>query len=157
MSTSFWKTIATKPVIFNEPKHCQIQAYNAQWNDDIHHALHVLITGEQDGYYSDYSERPLDQLGRCLVEGFAYQGEASLFRNGQARGERTAGLPPSAFVSFLQNHDQIGNRAFGERIATIADSRGRSGSHGDSSACSIPTFALHGRRVRGRNAISLFL
>ena len=102
-------------------KRCEIQGYNAQWNDDIHHALHVLITGERDGYYSDYSERPLDQLGRCLVEGFAYQGEQSLFRNRQARGERTAGLPPSAFVSFLQNHDQIGNRAFGERIATIAD------------------------------------
>jgi maltooligosyltrehalose trehalohydrolase len=104
-------------------KNCQAQAYSAQWNDDIHHTLHVLITGEQDGYYSDYSERPLDQLGRCLVEGFAYQGERSLFRNGHARGERTAGLPPGAFVSFLQNHDQIGNRAFGERIATIADAR----------------------------------
>jgi maltooligosyltrehalose trehalohydrolase len=104
-------------------KSCQVQGYNAQWNDDIHHALHVLITGERDGYYSDYSDHPLDQLGRCLVEGFAYQGEQSLFRNRAARGERTAGLPPSAFVSFLQNHDQIGNRAFGERITTIADPR----------------------------------
>jgi len=102
---------------------CQIQGYNAQWNDDIHHALHVLITGERDGYYLDYSQHPLDQLGRCLIEGFAYQGEPSLFRNGQARGERTTGLPPGAFVSFLQNHDQIGNRAFGERITTIADPR----------------------------------
>jgi maltooligosyltrehalose trehalohydrolase len=102
---------------------CQIQGYNAQWNDDIHHTLHVLITGEHDGYYSDYSQHPLDQLGRCLIEGFAYQGEPSLFRNGQARGERTTGLPPGAFVSFLQNHDQIGNRAFGERITTIADPR----------------------------------
>jgi 1,4-alpha-glucan branching enzyme len=60
-------------------------------------------------------------LGRCLVEGFAYQGEASLYRNGQPRGEPTAGLPLTAFVSFLQNHDQIGNRAFGERIIKIAD------------------------------------
>lgn len=102
---------------------CQTQAYNAQWNDDIHHTLHVLITGEQDGYYSDYSERPLGQLGRCLVEGFAYQGASSPHRNGQGRGERTAGLPPGAFVSFLQNHDQIGNRAFGERVAAIADPR----------------------------------
>jgi maltooligosyltrehalose trehalohydrolase len=102
---------------------CQVQGYNAQWNDDIHHALHVLITGEHDGYYSDYSDHALDQLGRCLVEGFAYQGEPSLFRNGGVRGERTAGLPPGAFVSFLQNHDQIGNRAFGERITSIADPR----------------------------------
>jgi maltooligosyltrehalose trehalohydrolase len=100
---------------------CQTQGYTAQWNDDIHHALHVLLTGERDGYYSDYSERPLNQLGRCLVEGFAYQGEASLFRDGKPRGEPTTGLPLNAFVSFLQNHDQIGNRAFGERITTIAD------------------------------------
>jgi maltooligosyltrehalose trehalohydrolase len=105
-------------------KSCQVPGYNAQWNDDIHHALHVLITGERDGYYSDYSDDPLDQLGRCLVEGFAYQGEQSLFRNRETRGERTAGLPPGAFVSFLQNHDQIGNRAFGERITTMADARG---------------------------------
>ncbi len=104
-------------------KSCRVQAYSAQWNDDIHHALHVLITGERDGYYSDYSDRPLSQLGRCLIEGFAYQGEQSFFRNGQARGERSASLPPGAFLSFLQNHDQIGNRAFGERITTIADPR----------------------------------
>jgi maltooligosyltrehalose trehalohydrolase len=99
---------------------CRSQAYTAQWNDDIHHALHVLITGERDGYYQDYSDRPLDRLGRCLIEGFAYQGEVSAFRNGQTRGESTADLPVTAFVAFLQNHDQIGNRAFGERIATIA-------------------------------------
>ncbi len=102
---------------------CQTRTYTAQWNDDIHHALHVLVTREHDGYYADYSDRPLDQLGRCLVEGFAFQGEVSLFRNGKPRGEPTAGLPPTAFVSFLQNHDQVGNRAFGERITTIADPR----------------------------------
>jgi maltooligosyltrehalose trehalohydrolase len=102
---------------------CRPRAYNAQWNDDIHHALHVIMTGEKDGYYSDYVDRPLDRLGRCLVEGFAYQGEASLYRNGEKRGEPTRGLPPTAFVSFLQNHDQIGNRAFGERILTLADAR----------------------------------
>jgi maltooligosyltrehalose trehalohydrolase len=100
---------------------CRSRAYTAQWNDDFHHALHVLLTGERDGYYQDYSDRPLDRLGRCLIEGFAYQGEVSVFRNGQTRGESTAGLPLTAFVAFLQNHDQIGNRAFGERIITIAD------------------------------------
>lgn len=102
---------------------CHPKSHTAQWNDDIHHALHLLITGERDGYYSDYSERPLDQLGRCLVDGFAYQGEASNYRNGAPRGESTAGLPLTAFVSFLQNHDQVGNRAFGERIINIADGR----------------------------------
>ena len=104
-------------------KRCQPKLYTAQWNDDIHHALHVLITGEKDGHYSDYSQHPIDQLGRCLVEGFAYQGESSAYRKGVARGESTAGLPSTVFVSFLQNHDQIGNRAFGERIVKIADHR----------------------------------
>ncbi len=104
-------------------EHCRPRAYDAQWDDDIHHALHVLITGEKDGYYFDYAKRPLDQLGRCLVSGFAYQGDVSLYRNGERRGEPTDGLPLTAFVSFLQNHDQIGNRAFGERIVTLADAR----------------------------------
>ncbi|MFY9842429.1 MAG: malto-oligosyltrehalose trehalohydrolase [Terriglobales bacterium] len=102
---------------------CRPHTYTSQWNDDIHHAVHVLITGEKDGYYVDYSQHPLDQLGRCLVEGFAYQGEPSLHRNGNTRGEPTASLPLNAFVSFLQNHDQVGNRAFGERITKLADPR----------------------------------
>jgi maltooligosyltrehalose trehalohydrolase len=102
---------------------CHPQSYTAQWNDDIHHALHVITTGERDGYYSDYAQEPIHQLGRCLVSGFAYQGDPSPYRNGELRGEPTDGLPPAAFVSFLQNHDQIGNRAFGERITKIADMR----------------------------------
>jgi len=102
---------------------CQPQTYTAQWNDDIHHALHVLTTGEQDGYYSDYSKKPIEQLGRCLASGFAYQGDVSIFRKGAIRGEDSTSLPPGAFISFLQNHDQIGNRAFGERIVKIADPR----------------------------------
>jgi maltooligosyltrehalose trehalohydrolase len=92
----------------------------AQWNDDVHHAAHVLLTGERDGYYADYAERPLEQLGRCLAEGFAYQGEPSPYRDGAPRGEPSATLPASAFVSFLQTHDQVGNRAFGERIGALA-------------------------------------
>ena len=102
---------------------CRTRAYTAQWNDDIHHVLHVLLTRERDGYYADYLDQPVSKLGRCLTEGFAYQGEASLFRNGQPRGEPSADLPPTAFISFLQNHDQVGNRAFGERITTLADPR----------------------------------
>jgi maltooligosyltrehalose trehalohydrolase len=92
----------------------------AQWNDDVHHAAHVLLTGERDGYYADYADRPLERLGRCLAEGFAYQGEPSPYRGGAARGEPSAGLPASAFVNFLQTHDQVGNRAFGERIGKLA-------------------------------------
>lgn len=94
--------------------------YNAQWNDDMHHALHVLITGETNGYYMDYADKPIRHLGRCLSEGFSYQGEVSAFRQGKARGETSKDLPPTAFVAFLQNHDQIGNRAFGERINALA-------------------------------------
>jgi maltooligosyltrehalose trehalohydrolase len=96
------------------------QHFVAQWNDDIHHVLHVLVTGEHEGYYVDYSEKPLHQLGRCLTEGFAYQGEPSPYRHGEARGESTRGLPLTAFVNFLQNHDQVGNRAFGERLTLLA-------------------------------------
>lgn len=94
--------------------------YTAQWNDDIHHAIHVLLTAETSGYYRDYVLDPIRHLGRCLAEGFAYQGEPSPYRHNQPRGESSMHLPLTAFVSFLQNHDQVGNRAFGERIASLA-------------------------------------
>jgi malto-oligosyltrehalose trehalohydrolase len=92
--------------------------YTAQWNDDIHHALHILLTNEQDSYYADYAKQPLQHLGRCLAEGFAYQGEHSAFRD-KPRGTPSAALPATTFVNFLQNHDQIGNRAFGERLHAL--------------------------------------
>ncbi len=92
--------------------------FSAQWNDDVHHALHVLITGETSGFYLDYAVDPARHLGRALAEGFAYQGEPSAFRGGRPRGEPSAALPASAFVAFLQNHDQIGNHPFGTRLAT---------------------------------------
>jgi maltooligosyltrehalose trehalohydrolase len=98
-----------------------VRGYCAQWNDDIHHALHVMLTGETGGYYADYARTPVRHLTRCLTEGFAYQGEVSSYRDGAHRGEPSLGLPPTAFVSFLQTHDQIGNRAFGERIASLAE------------------------------------
>ena len=91
----------------------------AQWNDDFHHAMHVLATGEGEGYYSDHTHQPLQLLGRTLAEGFSYQGEVSAYRNGRKRGEATAGLPLTAFINFLQNHDQIGNRATGERLSAL--------------------------------------
>jgi maltooligosyltrehalose trehalohydrolase len=97
--------------------------FDAQWNDDAHHALHVLLTGENEGYYTDYADDPASRLARCLAEGFAYQGEPSGHRGGKPRGTPSTDLPPTAFVLFLQNHDQIGNRAFGERLTTLADPR----------------------------------
>ncbi|MGR3885666.1 malto-oligosyltrehalose trehalohydrolase [Pseudomonas sp. 1152_12] len=88
--------------------------FDAQWNDDFHNVLHVLLTGETDAYYSDFAQNPTEKLARCLGEGFIYQGHTT--RHGHERGEPSGHLPPSAFVAFLQNHDQIGNRALGERL-----------------------------------------
>ena len=93
--------------------------FTAQWNDDMHHVLHTAATHEDAGYYKDY-QGDTTLLGRALSEGFAYQGQ-SCVSTGKNRGEPCAHLPPSAFVAFIQNHDQIGNRAFGERINDISD------------------------------------
>jgi maltooligosyltrehalose trehalohydrolase len=95
---------------------------DAQWNEDLHHCLHVILTGERDGYYSDFADRPHERLVRALAEGFAYQGEPSSYGGGRPRGEPSAALPPTAFVSFVQNHDQIGNRPHGERLEVLAGS-----------------------------------
>jgi malto-oligosyltrehalose trehalohydrolase len=106
-----------------------LESYDAQWNDDVHHALHVLLTGERDGYLRDYLAQPARLLARALAEGFAYQGEPSRHRGGVPRGTPSGDRPATAFVDFLQNHDQIGNRAFGERIAALApDDAVRAGS-----------------------------
>lgn len=95
--------------------------FDAQWNDDWHNATHVVLTGETEGYYEDYACRPVDKLLRCLTEGFAYQGDPSIHHGGKPRGSASAELPPSAFIQFLQNHDQVGNRAFGERLTTLVN------------------------------------
>ena len=94
-------------------------AYQAQWNDDFHNALHVLLTGEHEGYYAAYAGRAEALLARCLAEGFAWQGEPDL--HGEARGEPSGDLPPSRFVVFAQNHDQVGNRAFGDRLSRLLE------------------------------------
>jgi malto-oligosyltrehalose trehalohydrolase len=92
----------------------RLRLYTAQWNDDVHHALHTALTGEDKGYYAEYLGDSV-KLGRALAQGFAFQGEMMTYR-GEPRGEPSSQLPPTAFVAFLQNHDQIGNRAFGDRI-----------------------------------------
>src|SRR5674476_55398 len=94
--------------------------YRAQWNDDYHHAWHVLLTGEAQGYYGDYTKSPLRDIARAPASGFVYQGEAFAFLGGQPRGEPSGELAPTAFVNFLQNHDQIGNRALGDRLESNA-------------------------------------
>ena len=90
--------------------------YRAQWNDDYHHAWHVLLTGETQGYYGDYTKSPRRDIARALASGFVYQGEAFAFLEGKSRGEPSSELAPTAFINFLQNHDQIGNRVLGDRL-----------------------------------------
>jgi maltooligosyltrehalose trehalohydrolase len=104
----------------NDADHLR-HGFDAQWNDDAHHVLHVLLTGQSDGYYGDYATAPAQKLTRALAEGFVYQGEPSGYRGGKPRGTSSAGLPPRTFVLFLQNHDQIGNRPFGDRLTALAD------------------------------------
>jgi maltooligosyltrehalose trehalohydrolase len=99
------------------------RAFEAQWNDDWHHCVHVLLTGERDAYYADYADAPARHLARALATGFVYQGEES-GNLGHARGTPSGHLPPRAFINALQTHDQVGNRAMGERIAQIAPAEG---------------------------------
>ena len=95
------------------------RGFDAQWTDDVHHCLHVLLTGESEGYYEDFQD-PIVQLARAMADGFVYQGEPSKAL-GKLRGEPSAHLPTTAFVICLQNHDQVGNRAMGERLAVLAN------------------------------------
>ena len=108
----------------------------------------MLLTGEDGGYYADYANDPAAKLARVLAEGWVYQGERSAYLKAP-RGEPSADLPPYAHVLFLQNHDQIGNRAFGERL-TIAGLGGGAGG-GDRAATSVSSdpAAVHGRRNGG--------
>ena len=134
------------------PSHLR-RDFDAQWNDDGHHVLHVMLTGESEGYYGDYADRPAERLARSLREGFVYQGDPSRHRNGEPRGTPSADLPPTAFVLFLQNHDQIGNRAFGDRLtASVAPRALRSR---DRAAAALPAdpAAVHGRGGRLHGAV----
>ncbi len=90
--------------------------FDAQWSDDFHHALHALLTGERNGYYADFGEP--SHLARALANGWVYAGDHSAVR-GRPHGSATAGLPGESFVVCTQNHDQIGNRAHGERLASL--------------------------------------
>ncbi len=99
-----------------------LDLYRAQWNDDFHNTLHALLTGESAGYYGDFALLAEEKLARVLREGFAWQGEL-MPHLGRQRGTSSLNLPPASFVSFLQNHDQIGNRALGERLITLTDER----------------------------------
>jgi maltooligosyltrehalose trehalohydrolase len=90
---------------------------DAQWSDDFHHALHVLLTGERDGYYADYAG--VGMLAKIWREGYAYTGDYSQYRQ-RTHGSRPHGTSAKQFVVCLQNHDQIGNRRLGDRLSATA-------------------------------------
>jgi maltooligosyltrehalose trehalohydrolase len=94
---------------------------DAQWNDDFHHALHVLLTGEQDGYYQDFGG--LEQLVKAFREGFVYSGQYSQYRK-RRHGVASGDIPAHRFVVFAQNHDQVGNRINGERLSQLVSFEG---------------------------------
>jgi maltooligosyltrehalose trehalohydrolase len=89
---------------------------DGQWNEDFHHALHVVLTGEQRGYYQDF--HGLRDLGTALREGFVYSGQYSAYRD-RRHGNPSRHCRPNQFIVFAQNHDQIGNRAIGDRLSTL--------------------------------------
>jgi maltooligosyltrehalose trehalohydrolase len=92
-----------------------------QWSDDFHHCLHTLLTGERSGYYADFGS--VSQLAKAFERGFVYDGIPSPYR-GRPHGTSTAGLPPDQFVVCAQNHDQVGNRAWGDRLGALTDFEG---------------------------------
>jgi maltooligosyltrehalose trehalohydrolase len=89
---------------------------DAQWSDDFHHALHTVLTGEQGGYYSDFGK--LEDLAKALHHAFVYDGRFSAHRR-RSHGRSTEGLGGHRFLGYLQNHDQVGNRAKGERSGQL--------------------------------------
>ncbi|MDO6406714.1 malto-oligosyltrehalose trehalohydrolase [Pantoea phytobeneficialis] len=111
----------SRNVIFLHPRDPDGSAplFTGEWNDDFHNAIHVLATGETHAYYTDFADQPEKLLARILTQGFAYQGEVSP-HSGKPRGVDSSGQPPVAFVDFIQNHDQVGNRAQGDRLLTLA-------------------------------------
>lgn len=100
----------------NDPRVLTGFGIDAQWNDDFHHALHTVLTGECNGYYSDFGT--FAQLAKALRQGFVYDGIESKFRK-RRHGRRPVGIRGWRFVGFLQNHDQVGNRARGERSSAL--------------------------------------
>jgi malto-oligosyltrehalose trehalohydrolase len=93
----------------------------AGWNDDFHHALHVIATGETGGYFAPFATRPFESLGAALARGYVQTTEEPVRLSSNRTVAAPAALPPTAYVVFMQNHDQIGNRAYGDRLGAIAE------------------------------------
>lgn len=111
----------SRNVTFLHPrnKDGSVPLFTGEWNDDFHNAVHVFATGESHAYYQDFVDQPEKLLARALAEGFVYQGEVSQ-QTGKPRGVSSVSQPPLFFVDFIQNHDQVGNRAQGDRLIELA-------------------------------------
>ncbi|MEJ2723104.1 MAG: malto-oligosyltrehalose trehalohydrolase [Deltaproteobacteria bacterium] len=94
---------------------------DAQWNDDFHHALHTLLTGEKAGYYQDFGLP--EHMAKAFCEGYVYSGEYSSYRK-RRHGSSSKDIPAHRFVVFAQNHDQVGNRMLGERLSRLVSLEG---------------------------------
>ncbi len=122
--TEFGQSLAGRAAIIAEddrnlPDWREDGAVTANWNDDFHHAVHVLLTGESEGYYAPFAQHPLVDLCAALQDGHVEQGQPRSPDRG--RGAPSAHLHPTAFVNSNQTHDQVGNRARGERLISLAD------------------------------------
>jgi maltooligosyltrehalose trehalohydrolase len=104
----------------NQPALVTSLGIDTQWADDLHHAIHVALTGEHDGYYRGFEG--LGQLARALTEGWVFTGQYHPALD-RAHGREPVGLGGERFVVCSQNHDQVGNRAFGERLVSLAGPR----------------------------------
>ena len=118
---------------------------DAQWNDDFHHCLRTLLTGERAGYYEDYGE--FAQLIKAYRDGFVYSGEYSRFHH-RRHGSISRDIPANHFVVFAQNHDQVGNRMDGDRLSQTVSIEELKLAAGASHSFTVHPFAVHGRRIR---------
>lgn len=115
------KSVAPAKILFaeddrNDPDLVDRYGLDALWADDFHHVVHVALTGERDGYYASY-DGDVETLAKTIDRGWLYQGEIYPAW-GRPRGRPATGLEAAQLVCCIQNHDQIGNRALGERITT---------------------------------------
>ena len=106
-----------------QPQEANGAGMDGQWLDDLHHCLHVHLTGQRTGYYSDYADRTLAMLVKCLRDGFVFSGDYSPFRR-RRHGTSSRGIPGDRYVVCTQNHDQVGNRVLGERLSVLTDTDG---------------------------------
>src|SRR5262249_14210608 len=111
----FAESDANDPLIFMPTARGGV-GLDGAWNEDFHHALHALLTGERVGYYQDYGR--IEHLAKALRDGFTYTGERSRFR-ARRYGRPAQDIDARRLVVFAQNHDQVGNRPGGDRLASL--------------------------------------